>query len=496
VASRRLTTLDASFLYMERPEAPLNIGAVQVFDGPLSRQELVPRLRRVVGRLPRYRQRVVGAPLGLGLPFWEDDPAFDVGSHLVETSIAAPGTERELRECAARLLEMPLSRERPLWEMHLVHGLGGGRAALVTRIHHAMVDGLSGVAFMEEFLDLSATPTSPPASEPAGPASPASAIERGLEVAWDAGRYYAGAIGSGVQAAGDLVSAPREALDHLNQIRHEAARAVAQPVERLPFNRPLTGRRRFSWVEWPLAPFTKIRAAAGGVTLNDVVLAVIGDAVGRVLAEDGHDGPRAFRAMVPVNLRGAGEREDLGNRVTILPVEVALHEPPLERVRQVAARTRALKDVRAADTLDTLASAAGLLPAPLVSLAIGLAANPTLQSLTAPLRSASWLTANAVCTNVAGPPVPLYVQGRRLLAHYPVVPLAFEFGVGFAIFSYDGRLFIGVIADAGAFDDLDPLVRHLDAAFHAVCAEASAVSPDDPAPPGRRPPTRRPPRQR
>jgi hypothetical protein len=146
------------------------------------------------------------------------------------------------------------------------------------------------------------------------------------------------------------------------------------------------------------------------------------------------------------------------------------------------------------ERVDELVTSAGLLPAPLVALALGLAASPALQSATATLRSAGWLTANAVCTNVPGPRLPLFAQGRRLLAHYPVVPLAFEFGLSFAIFSYDGRVFVGVIADAGALDDLDPLTRQLDAAFEAMCDAAARQGPDAPPadPPSHRTPgTRR-----
>jgi WS/DGAT/MGAT family acyltransferase len=488
VSSRRLSTLDASFLYMETPEAPLNIGAVQVFDGPLSREAFVQRLRWCLDGLPRYRQRVVDAPLGLGLPFWEDDPAFDVSSHVLEIRLPPPGDTAQLRAAVAGLLELPLARSRPLWELHVVNGLEGNRAALVTRIHHAMVDGVSGVAMMEALLDTGPEPATPaarrfvmPAPVAAPVAEPDGALARGVEVARDAGLQLAEAVRAGLQTLARAAAAPAESLARVSELSGELAYAATQPVERLPFNRPLTGRRRFSWVEWPVAAIRDVRAAAGGVTLNDVVLAAVGDAVGRMLREADPDAAhRVFRAMVPVNVRERGERGS-GNRVSIVPVEVALDAAALDRVRQVAARTRRLKSGRVAERVDDLISAAGLLPSPLVSLAIGLAANPTLQSATAALRSSPWLTANAVCTNVPGPPMPLYAQGRRLVAHYPVVPLAFEFGLSFAIFSYDQRVFVGVIADAGAIDDLAPLTQHLDEAFAALVAAAGAA---DEAPAG------------
>lgn len=465
ILSRRLSPLDAAFLHIETPEAPLHLGGVDVFDGPLSRAALVDRLAGRMDEIPRYRQRVVPASLGLGHPSWEDAPDFDLRNHVHETTVGAPGDEAQLKAGAARIVEPLLSRERPLWELHLVHGLAGGRTAVVSKIHHAMVDGVSGVELLDVLFDL--TPDGQPTRKPAavlaaGPSTPGGRL---LETAWDAGAGLLEAGAGLVRQVGQLLREGRPRLARALEVAGALGRAAVEPVARLPFNRPLTGARRLSWVTLSFAEARQV-CAIRGATLNDLVLAVLTDAVGRALREGREPtAGRRLRLLVPVNVRRADESGLLGNRVSMVPVEAPFDADPVARLVAVQECTARLKHARIADAVEDLISMAGLIPAPVYSAVLALAARPAILALSAPLRSMPPLTANVVCTNVPGPRMPLYSQGRRLVAHYPIVPLAFELGLGFAILSYDQRLFVGLIADGAAIDDLEPLARHVERAF-------------------------------
>jgi diacylglycerol O-acyltransferase len=479
VLNRRLSPLDASFLYIETPEAPMHIGGVEVFDGPLSRERLLARLADRIDAIPRYRQRVVPAPFGLGHPCWEDAPAFDLRDHVLETTLGPPGREDRLEACAARIIEPLLPRDRPLWELYLVQGLQGGRTAMVLKVHHAMVDGISGVELLDVLFDTA--PNGHQAHEPTRvrAAAPSAGTARMLDVVWDAAAGTVEAGAGAIRAVAQWMGAAGARLAGSVNLAGTLARSAVQPVARLRFNRPLTGRRRLSWLTRPFAELRQIGGACGA-TLNDVVLAVITDGVGRFLRDAGDPtAGRHLRLLVPVNVRREDESGRLGNRVSMLPVEVPFDAEPLDRLRLVRERTRDLKQTGLADAVEDLMAIGGLLPAPLYAGALALAAHPTALAWSAPLRSLPPLTANVVCTNVPGPPSPLYAQGRRLVAHYPLVPLAFELGLSFAVFSYDQRLFFGLIADAAAIDDLGPLARHIEGALEElrVAAGVPAIPP-------------------
>jgi WS/DGAT/MGAT family acyltransferase len=270
-----------------------------------------------------------------------------------------------------------------------------------------------------------------------------------------------GAVESLLRAASD----PKAAVSRLAQPLAALANAGLQRVERLPFNRALTGARRMSWLALSLADFRAVRAATGA-TLNDLVLAVIGDGVGTFLRLQGQPPTaRSLRAMVPVDVRRDDEAGQLGNRVSIVPVEIPFDGAPLERLAAVSARTKQVKHAGVADLVERLASAGGVVPAALYAGVLRLSSRPNVLTWSAAWRNLAPLTANLVCTNVPGPQVPMYAQGHLLVAHYPVVPLAYDFGVSFAVLSYNQRMFVGAIADAAAVDDLEALVSQIEAAF-------------------------------
>jgi hypothetical protein len=305
------------------------------------------------------------------------------------------------------------------------------------------------------------------------PVSPGELLAEGL----------AEAVGDAVAAGRRLVDAVASPTDTVRALAERAAavagalgRAASAPVARLPFNRPLTGVRRLAWLSLPLDEVMAAGRARGG-TVNEVMLAVLTDAVGRALAGSGFDATgRSLRIMVPVNLRAAGEHGLLGNRVSMVPVEVPFEGTPLDRLDATIACSALVKRAGLAEEVGALVGLAGLAPAWLHAGLLGLAASPRVLAWSAPLRSAAPLVANLVCTNVPGPPVPLSALGHRVLAHYPLVPLGLETGLNCAVMTYNRVLHVGLVADAGAIDDLGPLCGHLAAAWDDL-RRATGVAP-------------------
>ena len=474
--SRRLAPLDAAFLSIETPEAPLHIGGVSVIDGDVTAAQLATRLASRLGEIPRYLQRLAPAPLGIGHPAWEADPDFDIRQHIVETRLRAPGGELQLQGHAARLFETLLSRERPLWELHVIRGLARGQTALLSKIHHCMVDGVSGVELMDVIYDVTPAGSPPRARRDVAALPPASRLELLVEgVAGAAGNI----VEAGVSAAQAIAALPvtwRVVGQRAIEIATALGRAAGTPVARLPFNRPLTGARRLSWLALSLEEVAAIRRDHGG-TINDVVLAVLTDGVGRWLSASGFpvEG-RHLRLLVPVSLRQEDERGLLGNRVSMVPVEVPFEGAPLARLQAAVARSDAMKRAGIAEFASNLAAGGGLTPAWVQSWLLRMAASPRVLEWSAPFRSAPFLVGNLVCTNVPGPPVPLYALGHRVLAHYPLVPLGFETGLNCAVFTYNRVLHVGLVADGGAIDDLDPLRECIRDAFGDLCRAAGVTS--------------------
>jgi WS/DGAT/MGAT family acyltransferase len=462
----RLSLLDAAFLYLETDEAPLHIGGVSVLDGDVTADAYAARLDARLPGIPRYLQRLAPAPLGLGHPLWEPDPAFDIRRHVLETRLDAPGDEAQLQACAARLFAPRLDRRRPLWEFHVIRGVAGGRTALLSKIHHAMVDGVSGVELMSVVFDVAPDAASMPARAaqlppptPVRGSGPADSLRQAVSDAVDG----ATALASGVAG---LAGSWREVVDRAREASTALASAALHPVARLPFNRTLTGERRLGWLALPLDEIRAIGQPRRG-TINDVALAVLADGIGRWLAHAGVPARSRFlRVLVPVNVRRDDERGQLGNRVSMVPVEIPFDGDPLARLDYAIARTVAIKQARIAELVGQVGALGNVLPAWLVARVLPLATSRTVLAWTAPLRSVPFLTANLVCTNVPGPPVPLYGLGRRLVAHYPLVPLGFETGLNCALLTYDGVLYVGLVADAVAIDDLAPLTRCLRSAYN------------------------------
>lgn len=438
---RRMTGADAMFLYFERKEMPLHIGCVAILDGPFdeaSEKLLADRLPEA----PRYRQRVVFAPLNLAHPTWEDDPNFDIRNHIRRILIEPPGTEQQLSELSGVVFSTLMDRSKPLWDMTIVDGLEGGRSALIIRVHHSVVDGVSGVALVNSIFDPTREPrqVTPQPYEPAPLPDAQTVLVEGLASTWaDAAARLVGAEVAVLRLVQAFTGADSRAnLRSLLAIMPELLR----PTQKLPFNGPCSGVRGHCWATFSFAEARAIRSALGG-TINDVMLTAVAGAVSRYVVAHREDVTDRFvRLMVPVNLR-TGDSRGAGNEISLMPLSIPLDiENPVERIKAITMRSAAMKAARVADVIQLIGMGLGWTP-------------PVLQqSLAAlPFLPQPVLLFNMVCTNVPGPMIPLYASGRELLTYYPHVPCGSDVGIGVAISSYNRSLYCGVTYDAQAAPD-------------------------------------------
>ncbi|MFL5870264.1 MAG: WS/DGAT/MGAT family O-acyltransferase [Solirubrobacterales bacterium] len=458
----RLSGLDSSFLHLERGPAHMHVASTAIFDGPPPEyDELVGHIDSRLHLVPRFRQKLAFVPLGQGRPKWIDDPQFNIRYHLRHTALPSPGSEDQLRTLAARVFSQRLDRSKPLWEMWLVEGLDGDRFALVTKSHHALVDGVSGVDITTVLFD--ASPDAEPPPEPPGwVAEPEPSKAELLGEALVERATTPAEIARGIRA---LFRGPRQAArtaaDALEAAGAFAKSGLGAPES--PFNVDIGPYRRFATVRADLGELKRIKNAAGG-TVNDVVLAVVAGALATFLRGRGystHD--LELRAMVPISVRAADEHGALGNRVSsfMAPLPVGIPDP-VGRLEQVSKTMGDLKQSKQAVGATLLTELTDFAP-------------PTIIGQAARLQSRQRFF-NLVVTNVPGPQFSLYLRGRRLEAIFPMVPLAKRQAVCFGIMSYDGQVNFGLIGDYDAMADLDLLAGDLETSLAELAEAAGARS--------------------
>jgi WS/DGAT/MGAT family acyltransferase len=460
--SGRLTSTDASFLYLEREHAPMHIGAVAILDGELPFEPYLRSVEAKLARLPRFRERIVAAPMFLGHPTWETSEDFDIHDHIELHHVAQPGGEAEFHELVNRLIAPRMDRSKPLWKLHIIHGLESGDSAIVSMVHHAMVDGVGGNQILTTILDLFPdAPTRPPAEVAYEPTVPPGRGGRIREALWDQARETVDAFSDYQRKMLELSrDAGFEQIRTTLDVLRQSMPQMALPPKRLPFNKSCKGEKSFVWTRFSFSEAREIRSALGG-TVNDVILACLGDAVGRYCRTHGHDTlGRTMRVMVPVNLRPEAAGADLGNLVSVLPVEIPIHDTaPRNRVGLIRESTRTLKRGRVAEGVGMMTHLMGAVPVPFQAAFGSMAVSP-------------FPVFNMVCTNVPGPQIPLYAAGHRLKEYYPYVPTGFDMGVGCAIFSYSQMLHIGFNSDTHACPDVELLRDCFDDAVIEMKREA------------------------
>jgi diacylglycerol O-acyltransferase len=449
----RLTAVDASFLAQEGPSAHMHVGAVMIFDGPPpAYEELADHVRGRLHLVPRFRQKLAFPPLETGRPLWVDDPNFNLEYHVRHTALPAPGSEQQLRALAARVHSQALDRTKPLWEMWLVQGLDGGRFALLSKTHHALVDGVSGVDLATVLFDLQPIPAEVEHSDtPWRPRDTPSAIDmaargmRGLiALPFDAASR---AIGAAARPAYALAET-REALEGIGEV----VWAGLNPAPETPLNVEIGPHRRFVWVRQELADFKTIKRALGG-TVNDIVLAVTAGALQRWLRSRGlRTEGLELRALVPVSIRARDEHHQLGNRLAAMRAPLPVYvEDPAARLRVVRQAMRGLKESKQAVGAEVLAGMQALAP-------------PTILAQASRLNFSTRLF-NLLVTNVPGPQFPLYVLGRRLDDLFPVAFLPKRHALAVAIMSYNGGMDFGLLADYDSMPDIEQLAEMFDASL-------------------------------
>lgn len=448
----RLSSVDASFLHQEDGrDSHMHIGGIGVFEGPApGEEELLAHIGSRLHLVPRFRQKLTNAPLGSGRPLWTDDPRFRLGFHVRRTALPKPGNELQLMRLISRVHSQRLDRSKPLWEMWIVEGLADDRWAVLTKTHHALVDGVGGVDIMTALLDLTPEPrdTGPdewrPAREP-------SFVDLGL-------RGVSGAIRNvtevGSKALGRALN-PRQAVGEVVERAlglGEMARMTLSPAPPTPLNRQPGPHRDFAVVRERVADFKVVKDALGG-TLNDVVLAVVTGALRRFLDDLGTpvDNMR-LRACVPMSVRTSDQSGGLGNRIVImvaeLPIDIA---DPVARLREVSRHMDGLKKSRQATGAQTMIQMEQWMPPNVLAQASRLGFTSRLYNL--------------LVTNVPGPQMPVYLLGRKMGEVFPIAFLAPEHTLAIAILSYDGAVNIGLLGDADADHDLAGLSAYLDAAL-------------------------------
>jgi diacylglycerol O-acyltransferase len=440
----RLTRLDASFLYLEERDTPMHVGGVLILEAPAAGVDALADL--VAARLPlvpRYRQRVAEVPGHLANPVWVDDPDFDIAYHVRHSGLPRPGTEVQLLDLVSRLASRPLDRTRPLWEMYLVDGLSGGRVAVITKTHPALVDGLSAIDIGQVLLDVE-----PDAPTPEPVEWRPERLPNGVQLVWQALDEYANRPSAIVDAARVAVTDVRATAARLTGVAGGLLRTAATAMlaaPHTPLNATVGRQRRVAVARAELDDVKKIRKAHGG-TVNDVLLTVITGALREWLLSRGEPvvGGRTVRALVPVSMQDDGT--GAGNRVSSYLVDLPVGESnPRVRLTRLSYAMRGIAQHGQSVGADSLIALTGFAP-------------PTLHALGArAARGLSRRLFNLVVTNVPGPQVPLYAAGSRMLEVFPVVPLARGQGLSIGMTSYDGRVFFGLNADRDSVGDVDVL---------------------------------------
>jgi diacylglycerol O-acyltransferase / wax synthase len=460
MASDRLTGLDASFLHLEDAASHMHVAGVMIFEGsPPPYEELLAAIERRLGLVPRYRQRLAFVPLSQGRPKWVDDPHLNLRYHVRSTALPAPGSEQQLKELAGRVFAQQLDRDKPLWEIWLVDGLEGDRFAMLSKTHHALVDGISGVDIMSVLFDTSPEPAAPPDTGERWLPRP---LPSRAQLLGEALVERATVPTEIVRSMRAVLRGPRLVAEGLRDAAvgvGAMAWAGLNPAPPSPYNKSIGPHRRFTWVRVNLADIKAIKNELGG-TVNDVVLATVAGALGKHLRRRGQntDGVE-LKAMVPVSVRADVERGALGNRVAAIMAPLPVWcQDAVARLDIVREELKGLKSGGQAVGAQVLTNLSGFAPATVMGQASRLMARQRFF--------------NVVVTNVPGPQLPLYLAGKRMIDTFPMVPLAKNQALGIALLSYDGRINFGLVGDWDLMWDIDDFAEDVRESLAELADEA------------------------
>ena len=459
--SEPLTATDASFLRIETDHEPQHVGSVSIFEGaPLRGADGdvdIDRLRKHVGgrlhRVPRLRQHIKEVPLGQGRPVWVDDAGFDLDFHVRLTALPKPGTDGELCALMSRLQSLPLDRRRPLWEMWFVDGLESGDVALIIKTHHALGDGIANVDLALALVDTERSPEPTPDPPEWNPRPSVRDADLLGDAVW---HQLTRPVRLAEQTAG-AIRHPRAAFQATSNVARTLAAFALKPAK-APWNKAVTPHRRWVHADASIDLVSKVRERHD-VTMNDVVLAACTASLRNYLMDHDVDvDDRTMKAMVPVSIRGDEEHGDtLGNRISLIIVELPIDETDsltrLERLH--ASMTEHKQDAGLMDGAQRIIELADVIPALAVPLT-------KFVSRSIPM--------NLAITNIPGPPIPLYLQGAKLLRTYPYVEVIDNEGLTIAVISYEGQLFFGLTSDRDVLPDLGDLAAGIEQELYALAS--------------------------
>ena len=489
-SSYRLSTQDATFIYAESQSGPLHIGSIGLFEGRVDFNALLGHFEERMHLAPRYRQRLIEVPLNFAHAMMEDDPEFSIDNHVHLHELPDGMSEGDALAEMMRIYQKPLDRKHPLWELHTFHNLERNRTALMWKVHHCLVDGVSGVELLKVMYDFRAEPDDiPQPPEPWVAARPSSVIRRFAEALRD---QIQRTVNSTINAAVEVIEDPASVTERARQLG-EASRVMTELATRrivaTPWNStPVTQERIVTWSRQSFADFRAIRSAFGG-SVNDVVLAMLTEGAARYLHHHGYavEGQQLCIGC-PVNVRHKDERSSLGNRVSMMfPTAPAAPMDIVERLKLIHEETERIKAAGSAQALEAMMQLSDAIPPSM----IGPASRWATTMLDVAGRVAKWtdwrprpggfglpaLGINFIATNVPGVQVPQYINGHVCLDMVPLVPLGAALGYGVAILSYYRHLYFGMTADPRVMPDVALMKAFVDDAFAELkrrCAEKSA----------------------
>jgi diacylglycerol O-acyltransferase / wax synthase len=472
---RQLTALDQQFLALEDARHVGHVGALAVLDpstapgGKLTIEDLQRLISERLSLVPPFRWRLAQVPFDLDYDYWIEDPDFDLDFHVRELALPPNGTDRQLGEQVARIFARPLDRSRPLWELYLIHGLPEGRVAVMTKIHHAVIDGLSGAEIQGALLDLSPEGREPTEPQPsaAGGRAPGE-LEMLARGVIGLPRYPVRLLRSLPRALPNVAEVPSlgniPGLRPAGRLAARAQRVVGggsrvvgrrdMVPPRTSFNGRISAHRRYAFGRLSLDRVKAVKHHFG-CTVNDVVVAICAGAVRRWLLEH-HELPRVpLVVQIPVSVRKESQRGTFGNRILLMTAPLYTNDPdPLRRLRRTHTALAEMKERHRALPAELLQDANQFIPPAVFSRAARL----TFSLASSGRGRPAW---NLVVSNVPGPQFALYMAGARLEANYPISVITDGMGLNITVMSYCGRLDFGIVADREQMPDLWSLIGWL-----------------------------------
>jgi diacylglycerol O-acyltransferase len=445
----RLSVLDELFLHLEGPNTHMHVGAAVLFEGPPpSYEDLLDGVRRKLQLVPRFRQKLMTVPLGLGRPVWVDDTHFNLEYHVRHTALPPPGDMEKLKRLTARIMSQQLDRTKPLWEIWVAEGFADGRFALISKTHHCLVDGVSGADIMSVLLDL--TPESEHIElEPWRPDPEPTPDRLLIEALRERITSPAEVVRTVQSTVLDPAKLPNRVIESAKALGSFVGGMTVDTAPQSSLNLQIGPHRRFETVLVGLDDIKSVKNSLGA-TVNDVVLAVVSGGLRQLLSARGERIDDAeLRAMVPVSVRADHDKGALGNQVASLWAALPISEPDaVRRVEIVHERMKDLKSSGQAVGAQLLTSFGEYTPPTILAQAARLVARQR--------------AFNLVVTNVPGPQFPLYMFGKQMQEVYPVVPLSANTTIGIALLSYNGTIGFGLLGDFDAAPDLGVLAEGIE----------------------------------